>query len=106
MKALVIIICFITSSVYADVQLDPTGRCSGDAIFTESFCNKAVIYCPNDYGLRQLKLYPKGFSTSAVVDLEAASKDDIISNIVDSKPEVLNNCDVDELKFWDFDTGA
>lgn len=105
MKLLVFTIGLFVSSAYANIQLDPNNRCSGDAILTEPFCNKAVMYCPNDYGLLKMRFYPKSYSTSTVVDLEAVSKDTIISNIIESSPSILNNCSIDELKFWDFEIG-
>lgn len=105
MKFLVALISFVGISAYANDQLDPTDRCSGDAVFTESFCNKVTMYCPNDYGVRKLKLLPPGYGTSSIVDLEAAQSDSIVTDIINTNPEILHNCTADELKVWDFQVG-
>jgi len=78
-------------------KLDPNGRCAGSAIYYEPFCRSALMYCPNDSTLFNF-FNPPLYSSSSVVDLEAAEKEDLALDIATHNPEILEKCDIEDLE--------
>lgn len=104
-----------SSCIFANAEhertnyIDPTGECSNENSWTIPECMPPVfLYCPNDLSFfnrvtfLNINGFSKFYSTSGSVDNRHTNFDDIVSDVVENHPEILNNCKRFELSEWKF----